>query len=89
MFQPLSKIEAEKISRIFTEIPEVCKVLRQLVLLMKYLEKDYSKEKENLTIADFMKNKLKLDCSPGNLPHLNAPKNEIEQAGNGPYRHPT
>ena len=65
MFQPLSRIEAEKIVRIFTEMPEVCKALRQLVLLMKYLEKDYSEE-EDLTIADFMRNKLKLDCLPGN-----------------------
>ena len=68
MFQPLSRTEAEKISRIFTEMPEVCKALRQLVLLMKYLEKDYSEE-EDLTIADFMRNKLKLDCLPGSLPH--------------------
>ena len=66
MFQPLSRTEAEKISRIFTEMPDVCKALRQLVLLMKYLEKDYSEETEHLTVADFMKNKLKLDCLPGN-----------------------
>ncbi|XP_063723177.1 E3 ubiquitin-protein ligase rnf213-alpha-like [Symsagittifera roscoffensis] len=59
----LTRSEAKKIQNKYTDMPEVCKMLRQLILLMKYMEKDRKVDPKQ-TIGEFLKN-IKIEAMPG------------------------
>ncbi|XP_063713108.1 uncharacterized protein LOC134841203 [Symsagittifera roscoffensis] len=59
----LTRSEAEKIQNKFTDMPEVCKMLRQLILLMKYMEKDRTDDPKQ-PICEFLR-KISIEAMPG------------------------
>ena len=61
--QKLSVSLHRKIKNTFTDMPEVCKMLRQLVLLMKYLDKE-RQDDPSQTIKQFLEN-IKIEAIRG------------------------